>query len=279
MSKLFYLFLIVMSAAVVVPCWSKFARHAGLIARNYRGQAIPQSMGLIFIFTYLPAALWALISQLITSGLIRRTFMITIGLGILGFIDDFWGASQVKGLRGHFSSLLKGKITTGLLKAIGGYIICFLAVKSLPDSNLPLNIWRAALVALTANLLNLFDLRPGRALKVFFLLSILFLQQIQSEEMILLLFPFLFTALVFFPWDLAGRGMLGDSGANLLGGVLGLMALESTSFWLQFSFFCLLLFVHFLTEKVSLTQMIKRNRLLSFLDNLGRQHKGRFQED
>ena len=279
MNTMLYFVITIAVATAVVPFWTKCAHHVGLTAKNYQAQAIPQSMGVIFVLTYFAAAAWALRADLIASSLIWRTLVITMGLGFLGFVDDVWGSQQVKGLKGHFSILLKGKITTGLLKAAGGYLICFLAVKGLPDSSLLQAVWQAAMVALTANLINLFDLRPGRALKLFFLLSILYLAYVKREDPILMLFPFLLTALVFLPWDLAGEGMMGDAGSNILGGVLGLAVAVSSPFWLQFCFFCFLCTVHVLAEKFSLTKVIARNRVLCFLDNLGRLQNSTLQED
>ena len=108
---------------------------------------------------------------------------------------------------------------------------------------------RAALVALSANLLNLVDLRPGRALKVFFVLAFISVCLVPGETSVLLLFPFLLAALVYLPQDLAAQGMLGDAGANVLGGVLGLnLVLNAPALW-QLLYFTVLVLIHLLTEK------------------------------
>jgi hypothetical protein len=66
-------------------------------------------------------------------------------------------------------------------------------------------------VAGSANLLNLLDLRPGRALKV----ALLGAAALGRPGLV-------GVAAVLLPDDLAERTMLGDAGANALGAVLGL---------------------------------------------------------
>ncbi|MFW6279334.1 MAG: hypothetical protein ACOC2G_04000, partial [Bacillota bacterium] len=67
--------------------------------------------------------------------------------------------------------------------------------------------------------------------------------------------------------------MLGDSGANLLGVILG----YSFTFWSslggRFFLTLLLLFLNILSEKFSFSQYIAQNRVLNWLDELGRVRK------
>ena len=44
------------------------------------------------------------------------------GFGLLGFIDDVLGGED-RGFRGHISALGRGRLTTGMLKLIGGAAI------------------------------------------------------------------------------------------------------------------------------------------------------------
>ena len=93
--------------------------------------------------------------------------------GAVGGLDDLRGDASAKGFRGHLGALRRGEVTTGVVKIAGvGAAGMLAAVAARPrGSSRPGLLLDGALVAGTANLLNLFDLRPGRALKVAALLS------------------------------------------------------------------------------------------------------------
>ena len=100
----------------------------------------------------------------------------SLGGGLAGYIDDVDqgahdGGKVAKGLKGHLGALAHGQVTTGVIK-IAGIGASALAASALVGSkatsvgakaaDLALN---TVLIAGTANLANLLDLRPGRALK------------------------------------------------------------------------------------------------------------------
>lgn len=64
--------------------------------------------------------------------------------------------------------------------------------------------------------------------------------------------------------------MLGDTGANLLGAALGMASVWTMTFPAQLAVVAFLMLLHLFTERYSLTMIIEKNRLLRFLDNLGR---------
>lgn len=143
----------------------------------------------------------------------------------------------------------------------------------------------ALLIALSANALNLFDLRPGRALKVWMLgcLPLLWLMarqvpagvQCQAADgtwpyPLAALALLLFIAVLYAPLDFAGMMMLGDTGANPLGAVLGLCLALLLPLPAQLIAVVLLLGLHGYTEHASLTRLIGRVRWLRWLDELGR---------
>lgn len=94
------------------------------------------------------------------------------GIGVLGFVDDTWGTKRIKGLRGHLRAVLREHtLTTGFLKATGGATLAlFLGWRLSPDIPI-VALLNAALIALSANAINLLDLRPGRAGGVFLVLA------------------------------------------------------------------------------------------------------------
>ena len=87
------------------------------------------------------------------------------GAGAFGGYDDLAGSGDRRGFRGHLGALARGEVTTGAIK-IGGIGATGAAASALLGGA-PLDVAvNAGLIAGGANLLNLFDLRPGRAIKV-----------------------------------------------------------------------------------------------------------------
>jgi len=66
--------------------------------------------------------------------------------------------------------------------------------------------------------------------------------------------------------------MLGDVGANLLGGAAGLALAAALPWGLQVGAVAVLVVIHLLCERMSLTEAIARSRLLSAVDRLGSGH-------
>ncbi|MGH3180137.1 MAG: hypothetical protein ACRDPF_40470, partial [Streptosporangiaceae bacterium] len=102
-----------------------------------------------------------------SAGWRRAAAMVLGGAGAAAFgaYDDLAGSGDRRGFRGHLGALRQGEVTTGAVKLGGigvtGFVSAALAGGSPVDV-----ILNSGLVAGSANLLNLFDLRPGRAIKV-----------------------------------------------------------------------------------------------------------------
>jgi len=90
-----------------------------------------------------------------------------LGAGAIGAYDDLGGlrTQQAKGFAGHLAALREGRVTSGAVKAVGigttSLVAAALVSRGPRDALLG-----GAVVAGFANLVNLFDLRPGRAIKV-----------------------------------------------------------------------------------------------------------------
>lgn len=209
-------------------------------APNLNGQKIPLQ-GLYLGIAYL--AFFAKQDLLLA--------LIAFGICLAGWLDDKW-ASREKGFRGHFGALSKGRVTSGFFKAIA--ILCLSLLFAL-EKPLPYAPFAALFLALFCNFFNQLDCFPGRAGKAFLLLSF----AAGSPFFVPLLYlPFFFA-------DLRKKAMLGDAGANLLGFIAGIQILRSSKVvWL--SGLLLLILVEIYTEKNSLSDLIRRNRVLSFLD-------------
>ncbi|MBE0448404.1 MAG: glycosyltransferase, partial [Actinobacteria bacterium] len=194
--------------------------------------------------------------------------IIIIGVGFFGAIDDLLGSRESTGFKGHIGALLKGRLTTGALKAIGVPVIAILS-SSLLSSNLLEIFGNAILIALFVNTLNLLDLKPGRALKFYIPLQLFLIYAVGSD-----LGPssaaLMGIALILLGPDLKEEIMLGDTGSNILGGILGFCMAATFDWDVKLPVIALLAILQALTEKYSISAIIERTPILEYLDNLGR---------
>jgi UDP-GlcNAc:undecaprenyl-phosphate GlcNAc-1-phosphate transferase len=257
---------------IMLPFVLKLLQEAGATRSNYRGESIPVGMGLIFVFVYVVVA-FLLVHWIVPHDLLLYLTAIVF-FTMLGLLDDLLGSGESRGLKGHFGALLQGRLTTGALKAIGGGLVAllfaFITLSGRPWWEI---LTAALLVALAANTINLVDLRPGRAIKVFYLWFFVLFGFVgfgYSQMTILLLAPLAGGLLACASADLNAKGMLGDTGANLMGAALGMASVWTMAFSTQLAVVVFLLLLHFFTEKYSLTEIIEKNSFLRYLDNLGR---------
>lgn len=243
-----------------------------------------------------------------------------LGGGLAGYIDDVDqgahdGGKVAKGLKGHLGALAHGQVTTGVIK-IAGIGASALAASALVGSkatsvggkvsDLALN---TVLIAGTANLANLLDLRPGRALKATVLvatpLSYFSCADAKtpasgasvtsatasvtsgasgapsatpaapasasgaSAQRLLAsgLNAAAITALV---EDLQETTMLGDTGANAAGALLGTSLAANDSWKLRLGTTLGVVGLILASEKVSFSKVIAANPALNWLDQLWR---------
>jgi UDP-GlcNAc:undecaprenyl-phosphate GlcNAc-1-phosphate transferase len=236
---------------------------------NHRGEPVTLLEGPAVAVAGVAAALAA-------PGLRTRTRVAlaaaAAGAGAFGGYDDIAGSGAKRGFRGHLGALAHGEVTTGAVK-LGGIGATGVAAATLtggPGIDVAVN---TALVAGCANLLNLFDLRPGRAIKVALAaglpLGVSQLSRGRAATSCAVAVP-LGAAAALLPEDLGERAMLGDAGANALGAMLGTAAAAGLS---RRSRIALLAGVTALTaasEVVSFTKVIEQTAPLRWLDMLGR---------
>jgi UDP-GlcNAc:undecaprenyl-phosphate GlcNAc-1-phosphate transferase len=182
------------------------------------------------------------------------------GAAAFGVLDDLKGSGKRRGLRGHLGALAHGEVTTGAVKllGIGATGLASALVQGGGPADVVIN---AGLVAGGANLVNLFDLRPGRAIKVAAVSGALIGTGAAAP---------LGAAVALLPEDLGERAMLGDAGANALGAMLGAAAASSLPRPARAAALGAIVALTAASEKISFTKVIERTAPLRWLDMLGR---------
>lgn len=254
----------------IIPLFRSLLIESNVLRPNYKKDMIPVSMGIVFLPMLI---INAIILAYFTTNFkdMLHIFIFLFGLVSMffaGILDDIIGNRDVSGLKGHFKSLLNGKLTTGGFKALfGGFIGLVISIAI--SKNIYDIVINTLIIALSTNLMNLLDLRPGRAIKGYLVISIVLLFTLgeYTRNLLLLIFP---NVIAYFNQDLKAKAMMGDTGSNVLGisiGILFVMVypLKVRLIWLAF-----LIFIHILTEKYSLTKIIENNKFLNFIDKLGR---------
>jgi UDP-N-acetylmuramyl pentapeptide phosphotransferase/UDP-N-acetylglucosamine-1-phosphate transferase len=254
--------------------------RSSLARVNYRQRQVVAGLGLLLPLGLLvwatPLALAARLDPLRAArvGLLGPSALGVVAAGlafvVLGLVDDLVedGAAS-RGFRGHLRALAAGRLTGGAVKLLGGALAGLLVASLATPGGRP--AWAvplgAVVVASSANLANLLDLRPGRCAKVF----------LPLWGVACLLDPagggwsagLAGAALAGLPFDLREEGMLGDAGANALGAVVGTLLLAGP-LWLLWAVAAVLAALQLASERVSFSRVIERNRLLRAADRLGR---------
>ena len=231
---------------------------------NHRGEPVTLLEG--------PAVAAGLVAGAVMApglpGPVRRAAVVAAGgAGAFGVYDDLVGGGDRRGFKGHLGALAHGEVTSGAVK-IGGIgavgLLAAAAVRRRPVDA----VLAGGVVAATANLVNLLDLRPGRALKASLLLAGAELAHGGPGGR--LAATAAGCAAVALPDDLGERSMLGDAGANALGAVLGLAAATRASRGGLALRLAALTALTLASEKVSFTRVIESTPLLRELDAAGR---------
>lgn len=192
-----------------------------------------------------------------------------VGSGAVGVYDDLAGARPGavpdKGFAGHLRALRERRVSSGVVKlAVVG--LSGLAAGRRVGRGPVDRIVAGGVIAGTANLVNLLDLRPGRALKAVLLLGV---PLVAGREGALLAGP-VGAAAAMLRRDLAEQIMLGDGGANALGALLGLrLALAGGPGWRR-AVLAVLVGLTAASERVSFTSVIEATPGVRRLDALGR---------
>ena len=267
------------TAVILAPAVLRALAVGGHTKANYRDRMLPFPFGVLT----LAAALIALVPLALLERLASlRIFhpealpiaVYALGVLALGLIDDTLGEQRAslsvrRGWRGHGGAALRGELSTGALKAAGSLGLALFAMSYL-DLSKGRWLLAAAVLVLATNVFNLLDLRPGRSTKAFVLLGAGLAIGSAELRQLWALGLFVAPALIAGLYDLRERSMLGDTGANLLGGLAGLWLVLTLSGTGQLVALAVLLVVTLYGELRSISQLIERTPGLRELDSWGR---------
>lgn len=233
---------------------------------NYRGRSVLGTAGIVLVVPVVLGVSAALVSRE-DSGTVLVMAGAGVVLALLGYLDDVRGDRRAGGFAGHVRELVHGRITTGLVKAAGGGVVGLLAAWGVGRRG----VWvvvGGAVVALSANLANLLDLRPGRALKVWLPCAVALLIAGLPDRHVLIAVTG--GVVVFGVEELRERVMLGDTGAGLVGAVIGVAAVTALGNTGLVILLAILVVLTLASEVVSFTRVIEATPPLRWVDRLGR---------
>jgi UDP-N-acetylmuramyl pentapeptide phosphotransferase/UDP-N-acetylglucosamine-1-phosphate transferase len=171
--------------------------------KNYAGRSVELYAG--------PAAALAVA---LGAGRVRPAAGMAVAVaGLCGAYDDLAGDHR-RGFRAHLGALRDGEVTSGAVKLFGisaaGLVAGALMKERVVDRALA-----GVVIAGAAHLVNLVDVRPGRAAGAVVVLGVP--GMVRSE----LAAVAVGAAVAVLPDDLSERVMIGDAGAHALGAALG----------------------------------------------------------
>ncbi len=245
--------------------------HAVWLRTNHRGEHVSLLEG--------PAVAAGLLGGMLAGGEpVRSSIAAALATSTgaaFGLIDDLAEdtATRTKGLRGHLGALAQGEVTTGGLKVLGIGAGALLAAAVGTRRTGSGGAWlgdvlvNGALVASSANLVNLLDLRPGRALKASLVVAGGACATGVSPG---IAGAVLGAATAALPEDLAEHDMLGDGGANALGAAAGAALAFGAPRAVRLAALAVTVGLTLVSEHVSFSAVIARTPGLRELDGLGR---------
>jgi UDP-N-acetylmuramyl pentapeptide phosphotransferase/UDP-N-acetylglucosamine-1-phosphate transferase len=245
--------------------------------RNYRDRAVPTAGGLFVILALLVIeagrSVLGAIGVGAESGLTeaRSAVMFAVfGFGFLGLVDDLAAVGSDRGFRGHLGALRRGRVTTGMLKLVGGAGVAIVLVATPGFKSGRTLLVDAMLIALAANLGNLLDRAPGRTIKFAVVAYVPIAVVVGTAPIGIAIAPVLGAAVGLLGDDLRERLMLGDTGANVIGAVLGLAVVLGSNADVRLAVMLFLLVANVAAELVSFSRVIDAVPPLRWFDRLGR---------
>lgn len=244
---------------------------------NFRGRALPTAVGVLVALVVVAADSLAAVA--VAAGAdpdadalagLRLVTVAAVGFALLGLLDDLGGAGESGGFRGHLRSLASGRLTTGAIKLFGGAAVAVVVVSVREPDSLGRVLADGALVALAANLGNLFDRAPGRTTKVGLVALVVLVLGAGAEPELAGVALVVGACAGLMPADLGERLMLGDAGANVVGAALGLGVVLACAPATRTVVLVVVAGLNLASERVSFSRVIAAVPPLRVADRFGR---------
>lgn len=271
-------FVVGLVAAALVWVLAAGAFGAAVFEReNFRGRALPTAVGIVVALVVL--ATDAVVAVVVAAGAepdaaavdaLRLTTVTVLGFGLLGLLDDLGGAGESGGFVGHLRALGSGRLTTGAMKLFGGAAVAIVVVATREPDSIGRVLADGALVALAANLGNLFDRAPGRTIKVALVAFLVLVVGAGAEPELAGAALAVGAGAGLLTADLGERLMLGDAGANVLGAALGLGVVLACSPGVRTGVLVAVAALNLASERVSFSRVIDATPPLRAADRWGR---------
>lgn len=257
------------AALAVAPGLRSGLLAGGHTVTNFRGTQLACPLGIVLVVaSILVLGLYGLMDEFgIADPVAFPGAVFVFGVAALGLFDDAYSGTS-RGWRGHGGAVLSGQLPTGAVKAVGTLALAAWTLPRAPGhADWVLGV---LILALSTNLFNILDLRPGRAIKAFCLLFAGILIA-KGTDLLESLGVYAGAVLVVGVYDIRERGMLGDTGSNVVGAVAGLglvLAISSTAGLAIAT--GVLLAITVCGEIWSLNAVIERTPGLRHIDSFGR---------
>jgi hypothetical protein len=254
---------------LLVMCGRDLLEAPALQRKNFRNRPLPTAAGLLVVLAVLVVEAGR--DTLGAFGLgdspgenVARPLVLfaCLGFGLLGLIDDLIGTEGDRGFRGHLTALAHGRVTTGSIKIFGGAAVALVLASNVPFVSGRRLLTDAVLIALAANLANLLDRAPGRAIKFGLLAWIPIALVVGTGPVGIAIAPVIG----------AFCGLLGDDLREhlMLGAVLGLAVVLDVGRGPRNFVLIGLILLTIAAEMVSFSAVIERVPILRRFDAIGR---------
>ena len=259
----------------LVLLWRAASHGPELVRTNVRGLEVPVILGDALVWGTLAGVGMLAVIELVVGALHSDTVAVAAVVLVMwaaGAWDDRKGDERPRGFKGHLGALRSKAITGGLVKIAAGVVAGVAAAALLPSrgaSPAAHVLETIALVALTANLVNLLDRAPGRAGK-WALVVAAPLVVFGDLQWVISVGPLVGALAFCLVPDLGERAMLGDAGANPLGAVLGVGLAASLGEPGRLIAIAVLLALNLASERWSFSKAIEASPPLRWFDGLGR---------
>jgi hypothetical protein len=262
-----------LAALAIAPAACRSLAASRLARENYRGRLIAAPLGIAIVLAALATlVLLALAARLshraLLAGGVGWVCVFVLGVALLGLADDAF-AGPARGWRGHAAALRAGCLDLGAVKAVGTFGLALLIALG-RGGGIGRVVLDVAVLVLATHAFNLIDLRPGRAVKSFVVLAAALTIATGELRPLSALGLFVGPALVVGLYDVRERGMLGDTGAGLLGALAGLWLVLTLSSAGLVVAVAALAAIAFYGEFRSISALVERAPVLRRLDSIGR---------